>query len=375
MDFSGLSEQYRRIFPEIVLSLQDVLSSGRYIGGTQIKDLELRLAEKCGSRFCLCCANGTDALSLALLNWGVGRRDAVFVPAFTFAATAEAVALRGATPVFVDIDSTFTMNPTALKAAIEQTKREGWLNPAGIITVDLFGVPADYKRIKRIANEENMWLLEDAAQAFGAMRYGRCACSFGDICTTSFFPAKPLGCYGDGGAVFTDSPDYAETIDSLRLHGCGASKYEHNLIGINSRLDTLQAAVLLKKLELFDDETAARRKTAEIYNNALQGYKITPHIPADTLPSWSQYTLLLPDSFMRDRLKLHLSTLGIPSMVYYPTPLHLQGAYAYLGIKRGALPVSEAAAAGVLSIPIHAYLTDDDIFSIIDGIKQHMDSL
>lgn len=368
INFSGLPEQYKRLSADMAASIEQVLQDCCYIGGSQVDALEERLAARTGSCFCLCCANGTDALTLAIMAWGGGHGDAVFVPAFTFAATAEAVALRGATPVFVDVDETFNIDPASLEAAIATTRREGWLRPAGIVAVNLFGVPADYRRLNRIAAREGLWLLEDAAQSFGASRFGRASCTFGDISATSFFPVKPLGCYGDGGAIFTDSRPLAETIHSLRLHGKGSSKYDHRIIGINSRLDTLQAAVLLQKLSIFDDELASRIQNAKKYTAAFAAHGIAPVIPPDTVSAWSQYTLRLPDRVTRDRLKLELSTHGVPSMVYYPTPLHLQPAFLYLGGKKGMLPVSERSCEQVLSIPVHAYLTEADLALIIGTV-------
>ena len=372
INFSGLPEQYKRLSPNMAVSIEQVLQGCCYIGGTQVNELEQRLAERTGSNFCLCCANGTDALTLAVMTWGANRGDAVFVPAFTFAATAEAVALRGATPIFVDVDETFNIDPASLEDAIATTRREGWLRPTGIVAVNLFGVPADYRRLNHIAAREGLWLLEDAAQSFGASRFGRAACTFGEISTTSFFPMKPLGCYGDGGAIFTDSRPHAETINSLRLHGKGSSKYDHRIIGINSRLDTLQAAVLLQKLSIFDEELTLRTNNAKKYTAALSAFGIAPILPADTISAWSQYTLRLPDRVTRDRLKLDLSTCGIPSMVYYPAPLHLQAAFAYLGGKKGMLPVAEATCEQVLSIPIHAYLSNEDVALIIDCITEFL---
>lgn len=373
INFSGLPEQYKRLSPYMANSIEQVLQACCYIGGSEVDQLEQKLATRTGSSFCLCCANGTDALTLAIMAWGVGRGDAVFVPSFTFAATAEAVALRGATPVFVDVDDTFNIDPASLEDAIITTRREGWLRPAGIVAVNLFGVPADYRRLNHIAAREGLWLLEDSAQSFGASRFGRTACTFGEIAATSFFPVKPLGCYGDGGAIFTDSRPHAETINSLRLHGKGGSKYDHRIIGINSRLDTLQAAVLLQKLLIFDEELSSRNENAKKYTAALSKFGITPFIPPDTISAWSQYTLRLPDRITRDRLKLELSTCGIPSMVYYPAPLHLQAAFAYLGGKKGMLPISEATCEQVLSIPVHAYLQDEDIALIIDSITEFME--
>lgn len=372
INFSGLPEQYKRLSSHVASSIEEVLQGCCYIGGTQVGELEQQLATRTGSSFCLCCANGTDALTLAIMAWGSGRGDAVFVPAFTFAATAESVALRGATPVFVDVDETFNIDPASLENAIAAIRREGWLRPTGIVAVNLFGLPADYRRLNHIAAREGLWLLEDAAQSFGASRFGRAACTFGEIAATSFFPVKPLGCYGDGGAVFTDSRPHAETVNSLRLHGKGGSKYDHRIIGINSRLDTLQAAVLLQKLSIFDDEQARRNENAKKFTSALSRFGITPILPPDTISSWSQYTLRLPDRTTRDRLKLDLSTCGIPSMVYYPAPLHLQAAFAYLGGKKGMLPIAETTCEQVLSIPVHAYLKNEDIALIIDTITEFL---
>lgn len=372
INFSGLPEQYKRLSASMAISIEQVLQDCCYICGAQVDTLEEQLAARTGSSFCLCCANGTDALTLAIMAWGAGHGDAVFVPAFTFAATAEAVALRGATPVFVDVNETFNIDPASLEHAISTIRQEGWLRPVGILAVNLFGVPADYRRLNHIAAREGLWLLEDAAQSFGASRFGRASCTFGEISATSFFPVKPLGCYGDGGAIFTDSRPHAETIHSLRLHGKGSSKYDHRIIGINSRLDTLQAAVLLQKLSIFDDELAARNENAKKYTAALSRFGIAPVIPADTVSAWSQYTLRLPDRVTRDRLKLELSTCGIPSMVYYPAPLHLQAAFAYLGGRKGMLPVSEATCEQVLSIPVHAYLGQEDLALIISTITEFM---
>lgn len=372
INFSGLPEQYKRLSASMASSIEQVLQDCCYICGAQVDALEEQLAARTGSSFCLCCANGTDALTLAIMAWGAGHGDAVFVPSFTFAATAEAVALRGATPVFVDVDETFNIDPASLEHAISTIRQEGWLRPVGILAVNLFGVPADYRRLNHIAAREGLWLLEDAAQSFGASRFGRASCTFGEISATSFFPVKPLGCYGDGGAIFTDSRPHAETIHSLRLHGKGSSKYDHRIIGINSRLDTLQAAVLLQKLLIFDDELATRNENAKKYTAALSRFGITPVIPPDTVSAWSQYTLRLPDRVTRDRLKLELSTCGIPSMVYYPAPLHLQAAFAYLGGKKGMLPISEATCEQVLSIPVHAYLSQEDLMLIINAITEFM---
>ena len=370
MDFSGLSRQYQALSPGILAAVGEVLGEGAYIGGAQIKTLEDALARRSGARFALGCANGTDALTLALLAFGARPGEAVFLPAFTFAATAEAVALRGATPVFVEVDESFTLDPAALEEALDRTRREGRLRPAGVIAVDLFGLPADYSRILPLVRREGLWLLEDAAQSFGSARGGRAACSFGEIAATSFFPTKPLGCYGDGGAVFTSRSRRAELLDSLRLHGRGIEKYDHRILGLNSRLDTLQAAVLLEKLKVFDRELSRRREIAAFYTERLSGAVQTPVIPAEAEPSWAQYTIRLPNRMQRDRMKLHLSIRGIPSAVYYPKPLHLQGAFACLGLRRGALPFSEALCEQVLSLPVHPYLTDDEVCCVADAVLE-----
>lgn len=370
MDFSGLTRQYQALSGALRASMEEVLGEGRYIGGSQIARLEQALSDRTGVRYVFGCANGTDALTLALLAFGARTGEAVFLPSFTFAATAEAVAMRGATPIFVEVNDSFTLDPDALEKAVERVRQEGWLRPAGIVAVDLFGLPADYARIAPIARREGMWLLEDAAQSFGAIRDDRPACSFGEIAATSFFPTKPLGCYGDGGAVFTHRASRAALLDSLRLHGRGSHKYDHRILGINSRLDTLQAAVLLEKLQLFDRELARRREIAAFYHDRLTGVVRTPEPPEDALPSWAQYTIRLPDGTQRDRLKRRLAERGIPSAVYYPRPLHLQPALAYLGIRRGELPFTEALCEQVLSLPIHPYLTDAEVEQVADAVRE-----
>lgn len=368
MEFSGLKRQYERLSPGIQEAIGRVLGEGRYIGGRQIGRLEERLAALSGSACCLCCASGTDALTLALMAWGARGGEAVFLPAFTFAATAEAVALRGATPVFVDVDETLNLCPDALEEAVNRVRQEGWLRPAGVVAVDLFGLPADYQQIGKITAREGLWLLEDAAQSLGASRFGQMACTFGEVAATSFFPAKPLGCYGDGGAVFTDDLRIAQIIESLRAHGRGEDKYDNRILGINSRLDTLQAAVLLEKLDAFEGELARRRAVASRYTERLSPAVSTPVVPGDAQPSWAQYVVRLPSRSARDGLRLALSTRGVPSAVHYPKPLHLQGAFAYLGVRRGALPASEAASEQVLSLPMHGYLADEEVERVCDAV-------
>lgn len=372
MEFSGLRKQYEALSSHILSAIIQVLDEGVYIGGSQIARLEQKFTALTGCRFCLCCASGTDALVLALMAWGARSGDAVFLPAFTFAATAEAVALRGATPIFVDVDESLNIDPESLEQAIRQVRYEGWPRPVGIVAVDLFGVPADYGRISSIARREGLWLLEDAAQSFGASRDGQQACSFGEIAAASFFPSKPLGCYGDGGAVFTGDVRLAEVVDALRVHGRGSDKYDNRIVGVNSRLDTLQAAILLEKLSVFPQELVRRREIAACYTQQLSDIVRTPFVPEDTQPSWAQYTVRLPNRMLRDRLRLSLSTRGIPSAVYYPKPLHLQGAFAYLGVPKGALPRSEEACEQVLSLPMHPYLSDEEVLFVCRAVQEFM---
>lgn len=370
MQFRDLVKQYNVLKPEIDKAMTDTAASGGYIMGKAVKELEAELAEYVGVKHCITCANGTDALTLALKAWGVGNGDAVFVPDFTFFASAEVISLEGATPVFVDVDAeTFNIDPVSLETMIDKTHREGKLTPKAIVTVDLFGLPADYFAIKELADKYNLFILEDGAQGFGGNINGKMACSLGDISTTSFFPAKPLGCYGDGGAIFTDNDEWAEIINSLKVHGKGSFKYDNVRIGMNSRLDTIQAAILKPKFKAFREyEVIDINKAASLYTEKLSGIVKTPVIPEGYYSSWAQYTIQLTNREQRDGLQSHLKENGIPSMVYYPNPMHKQTAYKDLGYKEGDFPVTVKLCETVLSLPLHPYIMVDDIKQVADLI-------
>jgi dTDP-4-amino-4,6-dideoxygalactose transaminase len=354
MQFIDLAAQYQHLKQKIDQRIQQVLEHGHYIMGPEVAELEVKLADYVGVKHVITCANGTDALTLAMMAMGVKPGDAIFCPTFTFFATAETIAYEGATPVFVDSDpDTFNISPQDLEKQIQRVLAEGKLNLKAIITVDLFGLPANYPELEIIAKKYNMKLLEDSAQGFGGELNGKRAGSFGDIATTSFFPAKPLGCYGDGGAIFTNSDEYAELIKSYRVHGKGADKYDNVRIGMNSRLDTIQAAILLEKLAAFPEELIARNKVAKNYEQALAGKYKTPMVPSGYLSSWAQYTIITQD---RDATMAEYKAKGIPTMIYYATCLHQQKAFAYLGYKEGDLPVAEKLSKQVVSLPMHPYM-------------------
>ena len=324
ISFNDLKAQQARIRDRLDAALNRVLAHGQYIMGPEVAELEERLSAFCGAPHTVACASGTDALALALMALGVRRRDAILVPTFTFAATAEMVPLLGAVPVFLDVDpDSFNLDPAALGAGITVARRAG-LRPVGIIAVDLFGQPANYDAIHEVAQAHDLWVIADAAQSFGASWHDRKVGTLAKLTTTSFFPAKPLGCYGDGGAVFTDDPQLAAVIRSLRVHGQGEDKYDNVRIGINGRLDTLQAAVLLTKLEIFADEIQARQRAAVRYHELLAGSVAAPSLRAGASSTWAQYTIRSPH---RDALRSRLAAAGIPTAVYYPRPLHLQTAY------------------------------------------------
>lgn len=371
MQFIDLKAQYEYLKEEINNNIQTVLDSGQYMMGDFVTQLEKELAEYVGTKYCITCANGTDALSLALMVWGVKPGDAVFVPSFTFYATSEVVSLIGATPIFVDCDSkTFNIDAKKLEKAILQVKEEGILNPKVIIPVDLFGLPANYIEIKKLADEHSLLILEDAAQGFGGSIHGKLAGSFGDISTTSFFPAKPLGCYGDGGAIFTDSKEYYEMLVSLRVHGKGTFKYDNVNIGMNSRLDTIQAGILLPKLNAFKQfELKKRNEFAKLYTNKLSEVVDTPFVPNGMISSWAQYTILLENNIERDMLAELLKKAGIPTMVYYPKPLHKQTVYKNYDYNLSDLTECVRISECVLSLPMHPYLTAEIVNDICDKIK------
>lgn len=370
MQFRDLKQQYHTLKAGIDKAILDVAASGAYVMGPAVVELERMLADYVGTRHCLSCASGTDALMLALKAWGIGHGDAVFVPDFTFFASAEAVSSVGATPVFVDVDrETFNINPADLENKIQATIREGELLPKVIMAVDLFGLPANYPAIRTIADNHHLLILEDGAQGFGGAVDGKRCCSFGDISTTSFFPAKPLGCYGDGGACFTDNDEWAALIGSYRMHGKGASKYENIRIGMNSRLDTIQAAILQVKLKVFDNELAAINKAAAEYTARLADIVETPAVPAGFRSSWAQYTIKLNSNAERNGLQEYLKGLGIPSMVYYPCPLHRQMAYRNSGQPESGYPVADSLCNTVLSLPIHPYISSEEITDVCNAIK------
>ena len=366
MDFIDLKSQQRRISAALTENIQRVLAHGQYVMGPEVRELETRLAAYVGVKHAIACSSGTDALLMPLMAYGVGPGDAVFTTPFTFIATAEVIRLCGATPVFVDIDSkTFNLDPEALAEAVGrlgQNPGTAHLKPKGIIPVDLFGQPAAYDRIHAIAQEHGLFVLEDAAQSFGATYKGRRAGALAETAATSFFPAKPLGCYGDGGAVFTDDDDLAEVLCSIRVHGQGKERYEHVRIGLNGRLDTLQAAVLLAKLDIFDQEVTARQRVARRYSEALNSLVEVPFVDPDCTSVWAQYSVL---SESRELLLQKLQEAQIPTAIYYPLPLHLQKAFAHLGYKPGDFPVSESASRRIFSLPMHPYLEQADQERII----------
>ena len=354
--FIDLAAQQERIKDRLEAAVAEVLAGGQYILGPHVEALEAALTDFCGASHCVSCANGTDALSLVLMAEGIGPGDAVFVPSFTFVATAESVADRGATPVFVDIDAeTFNMDPASLVRAIVAARKAG-LKPRMVIAVDLFGQPADYEALGSVAREQGLLLIADAAQSFGASLDRRSVGTLAAYTTTSFFPAKPLGCYGDGGAIFVEDSGKADILRSLRGHGTGAHRYEHVRVGLNSRLDALQAAILLVKLGIFPDEIEARHNVARRYGELLRGVS-TPHVRSGAASVWAQYTVGLPEGTDRDAVQAHCARAGVPTAVYYSTPLHRQQAYSQHPCDPDGLPQTEAASVRVLSLPMHPYLS------------------
>lgn len=369
MEFIDLAAQQMRIRDRIDARIAAVLAHGGYILGPEVHELESALAGFCGARHAITCANGTDALQLALMAMGVRTHDAVFVPAFTFAATAEVVPCMGATPFFVDVDrASFNMDPESLRRSVDQARKLG-LNPKLVIPVDLFGLPADYDALNAIAKEEGMSMVCDSAQGFGGTYRGQTTGSFGDIVTTSFFPAKPLGCYGDGGAIFTNDDTLAELLISLRFHGKGDHKYKHINIGMNSRLDTLQAAVLLEKLAIYADEIDMRQRVADRYTDALHDVIDTPCVGNEYKSIWAQYTVKTRPGQDRGTIMAELGEAGIPTAIYYPMPLHHQPAYARYPTDPQGLPVSEDLAERCFSLPMHPYLLPADQDAVITALR------
>ncbi len=366
IQFIDLAAQQSLIRSEIDARIARVLDHGRYIMGPEIAELEERLAAFTGRRHAVSCASGTDALLLPLMAFGVGPGDAIFTTPFTFIATAEVISLLGATPVFVDVEAdTFNIDVAKLRETIANVgSTHPELTPRGIIPVDLFGQPADYDEIASIASEHGLFVLEDAAQSFGATYKGRRAGNMGDVAATSFFPAKPLGCYGDGGAIFSDDDELVTTMRSIRVHGQGSDKYDNVRVGLNSRMDTMQAAVLLAKLDIFEREIDLRQEVAGRYAAGLADVVTVPTVRDDRLSAWAQYSVLSDD---RAGLMARLKESGVPTAVYYPVPLHLQTAYQPLGYGRGDFPVSEDLASRIFSLPMHPYLGAEDQQYVIDA--------
>ena len=372
MQFIDLGAQRERIGDRLTTAINQVVADGRYILGPQVAEFEQKLAAYVGTKHCIACANGTDALLLPLLASGIGPGDAVFVPSFTFAATAEVVALAKAEPVFVDVEpDTYNIDVASLEAAIEMIKTEGRLVPRAIIPVDLFGIAADYEAIAAIAARENLIVIEDAAQAIGGSTGGRMCGSFGLVASTSFYPAKPLGCYGDGGAMFTNDDAFAEKLRSYAFHGKGETQYDNVHIGLNSRLDTIQAAILLEKLAILEDEMEARKRVGERYAEGLGDVVKAARAPAGDRSAWAQYAIETPN---RDALKAHLQENGIPSVIYYVKPLHQQVAYRDFPVAPGGLPVSEALPNTILCLPMHPYLSSEDQDRVISTIRNFIGS-
>lgn len=384
MQFIDLAKQQRSIRDKIDDRIGVVLDHGKYIMGPEVTELENRLSDFTGVSYAISCASGTDALFMALMAYNVGPGDAVFTSPFTFIATAEVIRLLGATPIFVDIDpATFNISPTLLEKAISALNKNDDadyplpnqqlppLKSKGIIAVDLFGLPADYSKINKIARSFDLFVIEDAAQSFGAQYNGQQAGSLANIGCTSFFPAKPLGCYGDGGMCFTDDPKIAEVLRSIRAHGKGSDQYDNIRIGINGRLDTLQAAILLAKFDTFPEEINLRNTVAQRYTDMLQEIKslTTPTIEQGFLSVWAQYSLLSEDSEHRNRLQQALKTKNIPTAIYYPKPLHLQTAFKSLGYNYGDFPFSERCSERIFSLPMHPYLEEITQKKIVSTIK------
>lgn len=365
--FIDLAIQQEKIRPNLDAAISKVLDHGQYIMGPEVTELELQLAKFAGVKHAITCANGTDALSIVLMAWGVREGDAVFVPSFTYVASAEAPAQLGATPYFVDVlPDSFNIDPVSLKLAVSDARKNGF-SPKAVVVVDLFGQPADIDSITEIAEEEGIKVLVDAAQSFGGSRDGRKVGSMGDAVTTSFFPAKPLGCYGDGGAIFINSDEDAEVITSIRLHGRGTQKYDNVRIGMNSRLDTIQAAILLSKLTLFPTELTLRNDISKLYSDSLVNWVDVPKVPDGVKSAWAQYTIQVEN---RDTLQAALKEENIPSIVYYPIPLHQQDGYKNYPQVSTGLPVSERLSKRVLSLPMFPYLTEEELKRIVVSITR-----
>ncbi len=371
MQFRDLKAQYAALKDEMDKAILDTVASSAYVMGPKITEMEKAFASYVGVKHCVACNSGTDALLLALKAWDVKPGDAVFVPSFTFFASAEVIATQGATPVFVDVrKDTFNMDVYDLERKVEQTMKAGKLTPRVVIAVDLFGLPADYGKIRQVADRYGLYVLEDGAQGFGGRIGDRKACSFGDISATSFFPAKPVGCYGDGGAVFTDNDEWAALMDSYHIHGKGSDRYDNIRIGMNSRLDSMQAAILLVKLRAFKEfELSDVNKVAARYTEKLKDVAKPPIVPEDFYSSWAQYTLQVENKEVRDDLQKALKALDIPTAIYYPIPMHRQTAFNYLNLDDNCCPVADQLADTVISLPMHPYLSEADQDVICDALR------
>jgi len=371
--FIDVAAQRKRLGKAVDEAMSRVLAHCQFINGPEVTQLEAELAAFSGARHVVTCASGTDALLMVLMAKGYGRGDAVLCPSFTFCATGEAVALTGATPVFVDVDqATFNMSADSLKRGIATARKLG-LKPRAVIPVDLFGQSADHNAIGAIAEAEGLFVLDDAAQGFGANYNGRRLGTFGHATATSFFPAKPLGCFGDGGAIFTDDAKLAVTLKSIRVHGQGADKYDNVRLGLTGRLDTMQAAILIEKLKIFEDEIAERNKVADRYARALSNIVVVPRLASGCTSVWAQYTIRLPKGIDRGRFASALKAQGVPTAIYYPKSMHQQTAYRDFPVAEGGLPVSEQLSSDVISLPMHAYLdepTQDRIIAAVRGAVQ-----
>lgn len=368
VSFIDVTEQRRVLGDKIDAAVSRVLQHCQFINGPEVTEFEADLAAFTGAKHVVACASGTDALLMVLMAKGIGPGDAVICPSFTFCATGEVVALLGATPIFADVDEeTFNIDMASLKSAIAVARKAG-LKPKAIIPVDLFGQSADHDAIADIARAENLFVLDDAAQSFGATYKGKPLGTFGLATATSFFPAKPLGCYGDGGAIFTDDAEFAHILRSVRVHGQGTEKYDNVRIGLTARLDTIQAAILIEKLRIFPDEIVARDRVAKRYNEMLADITIVPRVAPDCTSVWAQYTIRLPDG-TRDAVAAKLKAEGIPTAIYYPKPLHRQTAYQAFPVAEGGLPVSEKLSREVISLPMHAYLDDSTQDRIVEALR------
>ncbi len=369
MQFINLKKQQDIIRKKIEKRIKNVLNHGKYIMGPEVTELEERLANYVGTKHCITCSSGTDALLIPLIARGVGPGDAVLTTPFTYIATAEVISLLGAMPAFVDIyPTTFNMNPDGIKDAVERVKNKG-LSPKAIIPVDLFGLPARYRLIENEAKIHNLFIIEDAAQGFGSSIRNQKAGSFGNVATTSFFPAKPLGCYGDGGAIFTNDEELTKKMQSIRIHGSGIDKYDNVRIGINGRLDTIQAAILLEKFKIFENELLLRNEIAQYYNDNLDKKFKKPFIPKHYLSSWAQFSILSESSSARGHTMNKLKSEGVPSMIYYRIPLHLQKVFYELGYEKGEFPISEKVANQIFSIPMHPYLAKKEQDRILEVMQ------